>query len=64
MTNPNIQFNNTQTPTNINLQLNHSISPVNANNTIKIYNNSMVDIKKKTFFDIKMNNDEFLEKIK
>jgi hypothetical protein len=64
MTNPNIQLNKTQTPTNINFQLNNSISPVNANNTIKLYNNTVIENKKKNFFDIKMNNDEFLEKIK
>jgi len=64
LTNPNIQLNKTQTPTNINFQLNNSICPVNDNNTIKLYNNTEIENKKKNFFDIKMNNDEFFEKIK
>lgn len=71
MTNPNFNLNNTQIPTNINFQLNNSISPVNVNHTIKLDNNftreqndTMINNKKKTFFDIKVGEDEYLEKIK
>ncbi len=77
MTNTN--FNNlnnshTQNPknTNLNFNINNSISPVNANNTIKLDhnltreqpNNTIINNKNKTFFDVKIGNDEYLEKIK
>jgi hypothetical protein len=78
MTNPNFNFNNSQTPTNINYNLNKTTSPLNDDNTIKldhnykinftkennIQNQSTVNNKNKNFFDIKISDDEFLEKIK
>jgi len=71
MTNTNIHLNNTQTPTNINFHLNNSTSPLNINNTIKLDNNYTKDQNKttilnrnKNFFDVKIGDDEFLEKIK
>lgn len=71
MTNPNSNLNNSHIPTNLNFQLNNSISPVNANNTIKLdnnftreQNNTVMNNKKKTFFDIKISDDEYLERIK